>query len=153
MTAERAEFHRLMLLAGIQDLYDAEMDRALVEEEPLSDLVLGLAFCLSDRGETVHLLREYRLDHSCEDEAVFSMIVEEARRRYGQGRLSVEGTIDLLYRIWQVCEEQWEDPWDRLREPSDEYDYVDMGIADRREFVRQFENWLFHSGRVHFGPL
>ena len=48
MTPERAAYHRLMLLSGLPEEYEQELDMALETEDPISPLVLDLAFCMSD---------------------------------------------------------------------------------------------------------
>ena len=48
MTPERAAYHRLMLLSGLREEFDRELDLALETEDPITDPVLDLAFCMSD---------------------------------------------------------------------------------------------------------
>jgi len=44
MTPETAFFHKLLLQAGISDRYDEYIDHALINNNPLSNLLLDLAF-------------------------------------------------------------------------------------------------------------
>ena len=48
MTPERAAYHRLMLLAGLQEEFEKELDFALETEDPITAPILDLAFCMSD---------------------------------------------------------------------------------------------------------
>ena len=67
MTPERAQYHLLMLRMGEYDEYDRELDRLLLEQDPLSPLVLELAFCISDREQTISVLRNFLLDHPADE--------------------------------------------------------------------------------------
>ena len=48
MTVEMAAFYRRMLSVGLSDTYQRDIGLALEREDPLSELLLELAFCLSD---------------------------------------------------------------------------------------------------------
>ena len=56
MTPERAAYHRLMLLAGLQEEFEKDLDFALETEDPITAPILDLAFCMSDLNQTVSVL-------------------------------------------------------------------------------------------------
>ena len=56
MTPERAAYHRLMLLAGVQEEFEKELDDALETEDPITPPILDLAFCMSDLNRTISVL-------------------------------------------------------------------------------------------------
>ena len=62
MTPERAAYHRLMLLAGLQEEFEKELDFALETEDPITAPILDLAFCMSDLNQTASVLYNYTLD-------------------------------------------------------------------------------------------
>ncbi len=148
MTPERSEYYRLLLQLGYGEEYDEALDRALLEEDPLSDLVLALACCGSDRNKTIGVLGEYLLDHPADGEQVCDLLLEYFGRCYHQGSLTLGETVEILYHMAFSQPDPWATPYERLLEPSYHWEYVEMGIADEKEFVRQFENWLLHRGRV-----
>ena len=59
MTPERAAYHRLMLLAGLQEEFEKDLDFALETEDPITAPILDLAFCMSDLNQTVSVLYNY----------------------------------------------------------------------------------------------
>ena len=68
MTPEQTMYHMLMLKLGRTEEYDRELDRLLEEQDPLSPLVLELAFCMSDRRETISVLHNFLLDHPADQQ-------------------------------------------------------------------------------------
>ena len=70
MTPERAAYHRLMLLAGLQEEFARELDFALETEDPITAPILDLAFCMSDLNQTISVLYNYTLDYSVDEQQV-----------------------------------------------------------------------------------
>ena len=95
MTSERVQFHLLMLEAGECRLFHEELNAALETEEPLSDLTLALSLCGSNE-ETMHVLREYLLDHPANVDTVDGMIREELHVRLQRGELTPERSLQLM---------------------------------------------------------
>ena len=98
MTPERVQFHLLMLESGEQSLFEAELNVALEEEEPLSDLTLALSLCRSDE-ESMHVLREYLLDHPADMDAVDRMVREALHDRLQRGEITPERSLQLMRSI------------------------------------------------------
>ena len=95
MTPERAQFHLLMLEAGENSLFLAELNAALEAEEPLSELTMALSLCRSD-AESMHVLREYLQDHPADMDTVDRMVRKELRDRLQQGEMTPERNLQLL---------------------------------------------------------
>ncbi len=147
---ERAAYHRLMLLAGMPEEYDREMDVALEQEPELGPLVLALALCLSDRRRTIAVLTEYSMDHPPETRTVFDWVVAELRQRYEQGNLTLQQTIEAMYCISDCQAPSFEEPWYDLRLPTYAYEDVEPGFYPLEAFQRDFDNWLRHGTQTQF---
>ena len=98
MTPERVQFHLLMLESGEHGLFEAELNVALEEEEPLSELTLALSLCRSD-VDSMHVLREYLLDHPADMDAVDCMVREELHDRLQSGKITPERSLQLMRNI------------------------------------------------------
>ena len=82
MAPEQAQYYLLMLRMGEYDEYDAALDRLLEEQDPLSPLVLELAFCMSDRRETISVLHNFLLDHPADEAQLMNQQLDWVRKQY-----------------------------------------------------------------------
>lgn len=149
MTPEYVEYYRAMLLAGIDDPFYRAFDRALEEEDPLSDLVLSLCTCVSDETAVLHILREYTLDHKPDDQAVCDLIVEDLRTRYLSGEMDRKTLGDTLYRIALKLDKLWEDPWCFLTSLAYDLELWEDGIISEDVFDQCFDSWLFQGKQLN----
>ncbi len=143
MTPERAAYHRLMLINGLQEEYETELDHALATEEPLSDLVLELAFCMSDIKATVSMLGHYMERHVVDEKKVYDMVVEELRQLYTAGKLDAVQVCRVMDKMLRVCE--FGDPWIGLYQYLYEYEMLDEGIISVEVFETGFASLFLHG--------
>ena len=61
MTYEDAVYFKLVLLCGYKDELQAYVDKALIEQDPLSDVVLKLSAVGADDKKMLSVLNEYLL--------------------------------------------------------------------------------------------
>ena len=59
MTYEDAVYFKLVLLCGYKDELQAYVDKALIEQDPLSDVVLKLSAVGADDKKMLSVLNEY----------------------------------------------------------------------------------------------
>lgn len=148
MTPERAAYHRLMLLAGLREEYDRELDHTLETADPITSPELDLAFCMSDLDETISVLYNYTLAHHIDQDRVYDMIITELRRLYAEKQLSSVQLVDIMYTMAQNCENSYAQPWYQLRYPSYEYESVEDGLISQEVFDIAFEAHFLHGERV-----
>lgn len=142
MTTEMAAFYRRMLSVGVSDTYQCNIGIALENEEPLSELLLELAFCLSDTNQTISILDNYIGDSTLNEYSIYPMILAEMRALYERGRLSLEQTAVALFGILEGAELQFEGPWTELTYLSYEYDEAKDGYLHMDDFLASFSNYL-----------
>ena len=109
MTPERAAYHRLMLLAGLQEEFEKELDFALETEDSITSPVLDLAFCMSDLNQTISVLYNYTLDYSVDEQQVYDMIMTELRTQYVGKQMNAEAVCEVLSKIQRICD--FGEPW------------------------------------------
>ena len=143
MTPEQAQYYLLMLRMGEYDEYDAFLDRLLLEQDPLSPLVLELAFCMSDREQTISVLHNFLLDHPADDSQVCGRLLRDMARCWRDRSMSAEEISDFLYRCaLNSGQDHWEDPWYRLYDFTYALEEYEDGWITREVFLADFEKRL-----------
>ena len=145
MTAETAEYYRLMLTVGLGDGFYRAFDQALEEENPLSDLTLSLCTCISNETEVLHILREYTLDHPFEEQQVCDLILEDLRSCFLSGVMTRVEVAHTLYRIVMDLDRFGEEPWHSLTTPSYSLELWEEGLICEEVFNQCFDAWFFHG--------
>ena len=148
MTPEIAEYYRAMLLAGIRDKFDAAFERALIEEEPLSDLVLSLCTCISDSEQVLQILREYTLNFNIDEHCVYDLVLEDLRDRYLAGRMSGADVVRTLYRIASLRVTLLVDPWWNVQDTNYVLELYEDNIINESVFNQCFDAWFLHGKRL-----
>ena len=151
MTPERAAYHRLMLLAGLQEEFEKNLDFALETEDPITAPILDLAFCMSDLNQTVSVLYNYTLDYSVDEQQVYDMIVAEFRRQYVDKQMNARAVCEALNKIQRICD--FGDPWIDLYNYLYEYELLDEGIISEEVFKTGFESVFLHGKRLDVWAL
>lgn len=147
MTPEQAMYHKLMLPLGLDDEYDRELDRLLEEQDPLSPLVLELAFCQSDRRETISVLHNFLLDHPADEARVCDRILADMTRRYLGKTMPPERIANLLYQISLQEGRYLDEPWDRLYDFTWDLEMYEDGWITREDWLTGFEEQLLCGGK------
>ena len=137
MTPEEAAYHRVMLLAGLRDGYDLALDSALENENPLSGLIVNLAFCVPDTEKTISVLYNYILDNPPDDRRVFSLVMEDFRNRYLSKSMTEVQICDKMCDVVNKLGKGLDEPWYELVVLSDDCSHTDKSfiVPDTMEFV------------------
>ena len=143
MTPERAQYHLLMLRMGEYDEYDRELDRLLLEQDPLSPLVLELAFCMSDREQTISVLRNFLLDHPADERALMESQLAYVRKKYSEKAMTATQAADYLYGL--ITANDWEEPWLDLWQYYDVCELYEDGFISQAVFEQCFEAALLRG--------
>jgi hypothetical protein len=153
MTAEMAMYYSAMLRVGFGDSFYRAFDKALEEEDPLSDLTLLLCDCISDVNAVLHILREYTLDHAVDEQVVCDLILADVRVRYDSGEMSRVDVVTTLYDIARMLDKFWEEPWDYFMIMSYDLEMYEDGIINEEVFIKSFDAWWNGGERVDVWEL
>ena len=145
MTPEIAEYHRAMLMVGLQDRFYQDFDTALENENPLSDLMLSLCTCVSDMRQVISILHEYTLDHKINEQKVYDLILDDIRSRYLNGALSRTQVVSTLYGIVQCLDKFWDEPWHQFSYLTYDLELCEDGLIAEEVFIKCFDAWLFRG--------
>lgn len=136
MTPERAQYHLLMLRMGEYAEYDRELDRLLEEQDPLSDLVLELAFCMSDRRQTISVLHNFLLDHPADPAGLYRAQLDWLHAQCDSKAMSPAAMCQ--YMLFLMQQNDYADPWCELYSYVYEYELYDEGLISEAVFEKCF---------------
>ena len=111
MTYEDAYYHKLLLQFGFDGGYDAWLDGWLEAENPLSDIVLALADCGSDRNRTVSVLHNFYLNQKIDEPAVCDRLRLFLKEEYLAGRMDRNAVLKAMVTFASAHEYPCCDPW------------------------------------------
>lgn len=143
MTPEQAQYYLLMLRMGEYDAYDRELDRILEEEDVLSDLVLELAFCMSDRGKTISVLHNFLLDHPADEKGLMERQLDWVREQYRDKTMTAVQAAEYLWKLTEIY--GFEEPWFGLYFYIDEYELYEDEQISLSVFEQCFEARLLRG--------
>ena len=143
MAPEQAQYYLLMLRMGEYDEYDVALDRLLVEQDPLSPLVLELAFCMSDRRETISVLHNFLLDHPADEEQLMESQLAYVRKKYSEKAMTALQAADYLYGL--IVANGWNEPWFNLWQYCDVCELYEDGFISQTVFEQCFEAALLRG--------
>lgn len=147
MKPEEVCFYYLMLLSGIRDKYDAALDRALEQEDPLSELVLALSSCMSDINQTLFVLREYLLDHPVREEYVYPWIIKELGDRQRAGAMTYEQVAWALGTMAREGNFRSPEIWEDLTFPEEMQELYDGHLISRYVYEAVMDHFLLCGKR------
>lgn len=143
MTPEEAQYYLLMLRFGEYDEYDRALDRLLEEQEPLSPLVLELAFCMSDRQETISVLHNFLLDHPADARKLVEPQLEFVRKQVREKAMTDLQASKYLYEL--ITLHDWEEPWVDFYKYCDVHELYEDGFISQSVFEQCFEAALLRE--------
>lgn len=141
MSPEMVEYYRGMLMVGLGDGFYAAFDKALEEENPLSDLTLSLCTCISNEAEVLHILTEYTQSYTLDEEAVRDLVVADIRNRYESGEMTRVEVVRTLYTIVRALDRYWQEPWDWCTFMMFALEVYEDGITSEEAFNESFDEW------------
>lgn len=156
MTYRQAAYFRLMLLCGQTEEFVAFVDSALLEEDPISDVALDLAFCYTDPKESLSVLNGYLADigwENIDSEELYEDVRRFLGRQYTEKGLPFEETLRLTEKLALAYDAYPEPPWSPMTYATDVYADVQEGYIDREAFVRRVEDFWINGTELSFSDL
>ena len=146
MTYEYAAFFKFLLLCGYKDDMEQYLDTALVEQEPLSDIVLELSLAGSNDKKKLSILNEYLLqvkDSDIDyDQSVFAIVMSFLKRKYIEDAMSMKDITDLMYQIALHTERYFDEPWYTMYLMGDLFSEAEAGYIDKDDYQRKFDAFI-----------
>ena len=143
MTPDEAQYYLLMFRLGEYAEYDQALDKLLEEQDPLSPLVLELAFCMSDRRETISVLHNFLLDHPADERKLMESKLAWVRRQYSEKAMTAVQAAEYLSRVYYVKPDL--EPWWELYDYFYDYELYTDGCISLSVFEQCFEARLLRD--------
>ena len=146
MTFEYATYFKLLLLCGYNDELQKYIDIALIEQNPISDIVLELSTSSSDDKKMLSALNEYLLqvkDTDIDyDKTVFELVMSFLKIKYIEESMPMADITRLMYKFAVYTEHYFDEPWYTMYFMGDLFDDAESGYIDKNDFQRKFIAFL-----------
>ena len=145
MTYEHAVYFKLLLLCGYTDELQTYVDNALIEQNPISDVILELSQKDNDKN-TLSILNQHLSKVNDDDidynNTVFNLVMDFLKKEYTNGNLSMKEITDLMYKIALNTARELEEPWQSMYFLGDFYAEAEEGYFDMADFKRKFNAFI-----------
>lgn len=146
MTYEYATYFKLLLLCGYKDELQQYIDNALVEQDPLSDIILDLCTVGADDNKLLSVLNEY-LSQIKEsdidfDNTVFDLVMSFLKRKYTDEAMPITYVTELMYKLAVYSERYLDEPWQTMYMMDDLLCGVKEGYFDEADYHQKFEAFI-----------
>ena len=148
MTPEIALYHKLLLQAGVDDQYELYLNHLLEHEQPLSEIAVELAFCMSDVNRTISILHNYIIVQKPDMDVVASLVWDDLHRRYCTGALPNADLRRIMYQITIASGLCFEEPWYTMAFFDLCWDEVEIGFLDKENFLRTMDEFLMNRTTI-----
>ena len=146
MTFEYAVYFKLLLLCGYNDELQKYINNALIEQNPLSDIVLELSTSSSDDKKMLSILNEYLLqikDTDIDyDKTVFELVMSFLKTKYYEESMPMAEITRLMYKLAVYTERYFDEPWHTMYFMGDLFDEAESGYIDKKDYQCKFTAFL-----------
>ncbi len=145
MTCEMAMYFSILMRCGYTEDFDAYLEQALTEEEPLSDVILELAFCGNDRNRILSVLYA-QIDRMKDNEIAYDIVSRQIReflwKKYSGG-MAIGDLTEVMHDIAsKVGDRIYDEPWDCMDRMWWFYSLVEDGLWEEADFRSKFDAFL-----------
>ena len=146
MTYEYAVYFKLLLLCGYQEELQQYINQALLEQDPISDIVLSLSIAGNDKNVILSVLNEYLLQAKDTDidynQTVFDLVISFLQKKYHDHLLSIKSITQLMYYLALYTDRYLDEPWYTMYCMEDLLDEANAGCIDKEDFLLKFEAFI-----------
>lgn len=138
MTYEYAIYFKILYESGYTDELIQYVNKALDEQDPLSDIIVDLSFAGNNETKILEILNEYINDGKCEkdDNILSNLFFTFLKNRYDKG-ISMADMAELMYNI-SIYMKTDEEPWYTMNVMHDLYSEAEDGYIDKNGFQQTF---------------
>lgn len=160
MSTEDALFYKILLESGCPEELDEALGRALEEENPLSDVVLDLAYSGEDQNSRLSALNKYlesvppeRIDTDAVVDRIFEFYIEKYNKiDKNEGYIkNVNGFMAMIFGTYLSTAElkclEDNSLLNYFKTLSDYYELTEEGIIEENAFRECLEALLYKKER------
>ncbi len=146
MTYEYAVYFKLLLLCGYEDELQQYVDHALIEQNPLSDIILTLSTAGDNEKSILSALNEYLLQVNDADidydGTVFDFVMAFLQKKNSEKSLSMKAMTELMYRLARNTNRYFDEPWSTMYLMDDLFNEAESGCIDKSDFLLKFDAFI-----------
>lgn len=153
--AHEITYLKILLILGYPEPLDLWLDERLQAENPLSELVLSLSFCRSDRNKSLSALNEYLSDKEIDEEKLAAKFRNLVLAAYEKDEEQLEELLNFMYTVsihvptpHKVC-------WFAFGYLGEYYEEIRTGYwqYSLSDFKKAFRQWLISGEDFSIAPL
>ena len=146
MTFEYAAYLKILLLCGYTAAVKEYIDKALIEQDPLSDIILELSAVSGNDKVMLSVINEYlrKVDDTDIDynKTVFNLVLSFLQTKYIEESMPMAEITALMRKIAFYTEHHFDEPWQTMYFMGDILDEVESGYLDKKDFERKFDAFI-----------
>ncbi len=146
MPYEYAAYFKLLLLCGYKDELQQYIDNSLIEQNPISDIILSLLATCNDEKKMLSVLNEYLLQSQNTDfdydKTVFDLVMSFLKKKYHDNSISMKEITQLMYRLALHTERYLDEPWQTMYFIGDLFCEAEAGYIDKEDYQQKFEAFI-----------
>ena len=147
MTNETALFLRLLLHAGLLDVYRENLDQLLTEESDLDGVLLELAFCTQNINKSISLLRDFTYHKDIDHHEVYSRMMSVFQNQYLNQTMSQDEVSEAMHLAAMNSGKEMSLPWEPIKNLIFYYEEVVDGYYPEDIYHEQFLDLLIGKER------
>ena len=146
MTFEYTVYFKLLLLCGYNGELQQYIDAALIEQDPLSDIVLKLSTSSSNDKKMLSILNEHLLqikDTDIDyDKTVFELVMSFLKIKYFEESMPMDEITRLMNKLAVYTEHYLDEPWYTMYCMDALFGEAESGFINKKEYQRNFIAFL-----------
>lgn len=145
MNREDAYYFMIMLASGLDEEYNAWLDKHLETEEPLSDITYELSLCGSDVNKAVSCLKNYRAGENVDERTVSERLRLFLKNAYDSNRFGKKEIVAYMHRFSEVVGDPCDFEiavWGDMYYMDDYYALAEDGVISWKKFDSMFFAFL-----------
>lgn len=145
MTVEQAIFYKYILISGFAEELNAYVDKCLYDEDPVSEIILDLSACGSDRKKSLQVLNAFIAQFDSEqidDNEVFNLTRQFLKHKYLNEKMPIEKVADTMHRIAWLTDRESNNPWQTMHILGGLYGEAESGYIIMEGYLEDFNDFI-----------
>lgn len=145
MTVEQAIFYKYILLSGFTEELNTYVDKCLYDENPVSEIILDLCACGSDRKKSLQVLNAFiaKFDNEqVDDNEVFNLTRQFLKHKYVNEKMPIDKVADTMHYIAGLTGKYDDNPWGTMNWLGGLYEDAESGHIIMEGYLEDFNDFI-----------
>lgn len=144
MTVEQAIFYKYILISGYPEELNTYVDKSLYNEQPVSEIILDLSACGTNRKRALQVLNEFIAQFDSEqidDNEVFNLTRQFLKHKYLNEKMPIDKVADTMHRIASLTD-KCDNPWETMSILGELYEDAKSGHIFMESYMDAFNKFI-----------